>query len=305
MIVAWLAAQALPAWAKPPAGKAQSTYASPKEATLALFEAVKAKDKEAVLAVLGPEARDILESGDEVADARRMEDFANRMAEGTRIVWENDEKAQLRIGTADWPFPIPLVKQGDLWRFQTAAGRDEILNRRIGKDELDAIESCRAYVEAQREYHRRDRDGDGAVGYAQRLRSTAGKKDGLFWIEGETVAGPLARLASEAKAEGYGEVKPGDKEGSIKPYHGYYFRVLTRQGPHAAAGRFDYMVNGRMLSGFALIAWPSRWGSSGIMTFIVNQDGKVYEKNLGKDTEKAVRAIREFDPDSSWSLVPE
>lgn len=287
--------------------KKQNTYATAKEAALALYDAVKANDKKALQMLFGQEASDILDSGDEVAASQRRKELAEHMSEGTRLEYESEAKAIVRIGKADWPLPIPLVRKGERWLFDTAAGKEQILSRRIGKNEIYTIETCRAYVAAQIDYYRKDWDGDGVAEFAQRLRSSEGKRDGLVWIEGgNEPGGPLAGLVTRAKAEGYfaeavSQESPGHT--SLRPFHGYYYRILKHQGGHAPAGKFDYVINGHMISGFALVAWPARWGSSGIMTFIINQDGKVYQKNLGKQTTELVRAITTFNPDDSWTPV--
>jgi hypothetical protein len=212
------------------------------------------------------------------------------------------------VGEDNWPSPIPIVKDGSQWRFDTAAGLEEILNRHIGEDELSAILTCRAYVLAQWEYFT-EANGtaqDGLAVYAQKFVSTPGKRDGLYW---ETPSGakpsPLGSLVAQARAEGYAAGQPRPAGAPKRPYHGYYFKILKRQGAHAPGGRFGYVLNGNMIAGYALIAYPDKWGSSGIMTFIVNQQGRVYQKNLGPKTAELAAAIVEYDPDTSWKLVTE
>ena len=205
-------------------------------------------------------------------------------------------KAVFSIGNEDYPYPIPLVKKGQVWRFDTRAGKEELLNRRIGRNELEVIEILRAYVDAQREYATTDWDGDGKSEFAQKIRSTPGKKDGLYWAakEGEKLS-PLGPLAAKAAKEGY------SKESTA--LHGYHFRILKGQGKDAEGGAFDYLVNGKMLLGFAMVAYPAQYGSSGIMTFIVNQNGIVYQKDLGKNSSKVAAAMKLFNPDKSWKKV--
>ena len=217
---------------------------------------------------------------------------------------ETNERAVLVIGNREWPFPIPLVKQGGAWRFDTEAGAEEILNRRIGRNELGAIEVCRAHVDAQREYASKDRNGDGILEYASRFRSSPGQRDGLYWPVGpDEETSPMGPLMASAQAEGYfTQQLPGHER---QPYHGYYYRILTRQGEDAPGGAYDYIVRDRMIGGFALVAFPAKYGASGIMTFIVNQDGVVYQSDLGPDTEAIARQMTEFNPDTNWKRVPE
>jgi hypothetical protein len=240
-----------------------------------------------------------------VQAAAEFEEFTKHVAEKTSLVKENDSKAIIHIGNENWPFPIPLVKTNGQWFFDTEAGKEEVLNRRIGEDELTAILVCRTYVNAQREYVLKDWDGDGILAYAQKLRSDTGKKNGLFWrhAPGEAVS-PLGELVAQARMEGYKKEKSVFKEQPV-PFHGYYFKTLTRQGKNAPGGNYDYIINGNMVGGFALIAFPSNWGKSGVMTFIVNQQGKVFQKNLGPDTLKMAQDVDTYDPDETWTLVKE
>jgi len=275
---------------------AQQSFKSPQEAVDALVTAAKSRDRRAVLTVLGPDAADIVSSGDTVADdaarARVLEAYDAKH----EVVMEGADKAVLVIGSEDWPFPIPLLRKDDAWRFDTAAGRDEILFRRIGRNELSAIQVCLAYVDAQEDYADKGVAGNGV--YAQRIVSTAGKKDGLYWpAEAGADTSPLGELAAAAAAEGY---RPG---GGRMPYHGYYFKVLTKQGPSASGGLIDYVVNGKMIGGFALIAYPAQYGNSGVMTFLVNHQGIVYEKDLGPDTARLASGTAEFNPDSGWQRI--
>jgi hypothetical protein len=277
---------------------AQQDFKTPDEAASALSNAAKAGDRKAILTVLGPDGQDIVSSGDEVADAATRQKFVAAYDAKHRIAMEGDNKAILVIGQEDFPLPIPLVRKDGLWRFDTAAGREEILFRRIGRDELDAIQSCLAYVDAQNEYAERDRSGAGANTYAQRIISAPGKKDGLYWptSQGED-ASPLGELIAEATAQGY---RPG---GGRTPFHGYYFKILTKQGPAAPGGELDYIVRGKMIGGFALVAYPAEYRNSGVMTFMVNHTGNVFQKDLGPDTAKLAERMTSFNPDQSWTKV--
>ncbi|HUI45912.1 MAG TPA: DUF2950 domain-containing protein [Nitrospirota bacterium] len=292
-------------WSMPlMAAASQKLFSSPEDALKGLVEAVKAKDKAALDQIFGPFAKD-LRSSDEVQAATEFEEFAKHIAEKTSLVKENDSKVIIYIGNESWPFPIPLVKINDQWFFDTVAGKEEILNRRIGEDELTAILVCHTYVKAQREYALKDWNGDGILAYAQKLRSDPGKKNGLFWrhAPGEAMS-PLGELVAQARMEGYKKGKSVFKEQPI-PFHGYYFKILTQQGEHAPGGKYTYIINGNMVGGFGLVAFPSEWGKSGIMTLIVNQQGKVFQKNLGPDTLKIAQEIQSFDPDETWTPVKE
>jgi len=286
------------------AATSQKLFSSPEDALKGLAEAVKTKNKAALDPIFGPAYKELL-SGDAVQDAAESEEFAKHMAEKAGFMKESDSRMVLLIGKENWPFPIPLIKKGGQWSFDTEAGREEILNRRIGEDELTAILVCRSYVKAQREYAVKDWDNDGVVAYAQKLRSEPGKKDGLFWkrVQGEPVS-PLGELIAQARMEGYKKEKSVFKEEQT-PFHGYNFKILMKQGENAPGGKYDYIINGNMVGGFALVAFPSNWGKSGIMTFIVNQRGTVYQKNLGKDTLKIVQNMDQYDPDATWTGVKE
>jgi hypothetical protein len=280
------------------AESSQKSFKSPEEAVKALTEAVKGNDARKLLAIFGPAGKELISSGDEVADKTGREHFVKAYEETNKLVNENDTKIVLHVGNGDWPFPIPVVKKGEYWLFDTIAGREEILNRRIGRNELNAIQVCLAYVDAQREYVLKDRDGDKVLEYAQRIISKKGEKSGLYWDakEGEPQS-PLGPLIAKAATEGYSGERP---VGRRSPYHGYYYRILKSQGKNAPGGEYDYLVKDKMIGGFALVAYPAEYGNSGIMTFTVNQDGVVYEKNLGKDTEKIAAAMKKFDPDKTW-----
>jgi Protein of unknown function (DUF2950) len=274
---------------------AQQSYKTPDEAVSALVTAAKANDVKAVLTVLGPEGEDIVSSGDPVADEGVRKEFVAAYDEKHELKADGGY-AILIIGKDDFPFPIPLVRKDDAWRFDTEAGRTEVLYRRIGANELNTIQACLAYVDAQNEYADKDR-GDGVGVYAQRVISQPGKKDGLYW---PTAAGeeesPLGDLVAEAATEGYRPRGGGERT----PFHGYYYKILTRQGPAAPGGVLDYVVKGKMIGGFALVAWPAEYGNSGVMTFIVNHNGTVYEKDLGSRTAQVAAGMSAYNPDSSW-----
>jgi hypothetical protein len=277
----------------------QKTFASPEEAVKALIDAAKAGNQEELMAIFGPAAREVLSSGDAIEDKAVRERFIKAYGAKNALVRDGDAKAVLQIGTEEWPFPIPIVKKGQQWSFDTKKGKEELINRRIGRNELNTVQTCLAYVDAQREYAAKDRDGDGLFEYAQKFVSTPGTKDGLYW---EAKAGeeesPLGDFAARATQEGY-------KKTSNKPipYHGYFFKILKAQGKNAPGGAYDYLVKGRMIGGFGMVAYPANYGVSGVMTFVVNHDGIVYEKNLGKDTAKIAQAIKLFNPDKTWRKV--
>ena len=275
---------------------AQEQFDTPDDAVNALVSAAKSGDAKAIIAVLGPEGEAVVSSGDPVADSNTREKFVSAYEAKHAIELEGNGTQTLIIGEDDWPFPIPLISNGGKWQFDTKEGLGEILRRRIGRNELSAVEVSLAYVQAQNEYATLDPEDLGRGVYAQRIVSRTGKKDGLYWptAEGETPS-PLGELAAQASAEGY---KAGEKP---IPYHGYYYRILTRQGAGAPGGAYDYLVKGKMKGGFALIAVPAEYGNSGIMTFMVNHDGVVLEKDLGPDTTKLARKIDAFAPDQGWS----
>ena len=275
---------------------AQQAYPSPEQAAAGLAAAVKTGTRSALIKVFGRNGADIIESGDDVADAEARQRFLSAYEAKHSIKAEGNKKATLLLGTDDFPFPIPLVNYNTGWEFDAAAGRREILYRRIGRNELNAIQTALAFVDAQNEYAEKDR-GNGAGVYAQRIVSTPGKKDGLFWRD-DSDPSPLGGLAAKASAEGY--KASGDQS---EPYHGYYFRILTAQGPDAPGGALNYVVKGKMIGGFGLIAYPAEYGNSGVMTFVVNHAGTVYEKDLGKRTEAIAKRIYLFDPDQTWKKV--
>jgi hypothetical protein len=282
------------AWSAPTL--AQEQFKTPDAAVDALVGAAKGGDTKALIGVLGPDGQAIVSSGDPVADSNTREKFIAAYDAKHAIEAEGDGTQTLIIGDDNWPFPIPLVNNGGKWQFDSKQGLDEILSRRIGKNELSVIQVAQAYVQAQNEYAALDPAGRGRGVYAQRIVSRPGKKDGLYWptAEGEQPS-PLGELAAQASAEGY---KAG--KGPI-PFHGYYYRILTRQGAGAPGGAYDYLVKGKMKGGFALIAFPAEYGNSGIMTFMVNHDGSVLEKDLGPKTAKLARRIDSFAPDQTWA----
>ncbi|MFM1892608.1 MAG: hypothetical protein RLZ44_1685 [Pseudomonadota bacterium] len=290
-------------WAQEPATPASAAaspdFASPEAAANALADAVRAEDPQAILALMGPEADEWLFSGDDVADRADWMRFLEAWDRRHAVAKSDAAQATLLVGDDDWAFPAPIVKIGERWAFDGEAGREEVTLRRVGRNELDAIQTLLAIVDAQREYAAEDADGDGFNAYASRFISSPGKKDGLYWaVQPGEEQSPLGPLVGEAADEGYGkETNPGEP----RPYHGYHYRLLTGQGPDAPGGAYDYLVNGRLLGGFAVVAYPARYGVSGIMTLMVNHGGVVYQKDLGDDTAVAATAITSFNPDASWA----
>ena len=274
----------------------QKTFASAEEAVKALIDAAKAGNQAELLAIFGPAAKDVLSSGDAVEDQTVRERFVKAYESKNALVQDGDAKAVLQIGPHDWPFPIPIVKKNQQWSFDTKKGKEELNNRRIGRNELNTIQTSLAYVDAQREFAAKDRDGDGLFEYAQKFLSTPGAKDGLYWEAkpGEEES-PFGDLFARATREGYKKT-----DNKPVPYHGYYFKILKAQGKDATGGAYEYVVKGRMIGGFGLVAYPANYGVSGVMTFVVNHDGVVYEKNLGKDTAKTAQAMKLFNPDKTW-----
>lgn len=280
----------------------QESFNTPQDAVNVLVTAAENDDTNAMHAIFGPEGRRLV-SPDAVQAAESYKMFVQRLKEKVQMVTNSDSVICLLLGNDSWPFPIPLEKEDGQWLFDTEAGKQEILNRRIGMDELGAIAVCRAYVEAQREYASQDRNGDGILEYARYLHSDPGTHDGLFWpaAPGEDLS-PLGPLIVSARMEGYHHAARM-MNSEQAPYHGYYFKVLTRQGRHALGGKYNYIINGHMIGGFALVAWPAEWRDTGVMTFIVNQQGKVYQCNLGPKTAKIAAKMSEFDPDKRWTPV--
>ena len=281
------------------AGKAQQSFNSPEEAADALVVAVTKGDKNDLLGVLGKQGEKLINSGDAVADKLGREKFIAKYQEAHKIVNQDDTKAMLYIGEDEWPFLIPIVKQESSWKFDAQEGEQEFLNRRIGKNELDTIQAVLAFADAQREYYLEDRDGDGVLEYATKFRSSKGKKDGLYWPtkEGEQES-PLGPLVAGARTEGY-TVKKGEKT----PYHGYYYKILNGQGEGASGGAYSYMAKGQMIGGFALIAFPARYGVSGVKSFLINHEGVVYETDMGPNTSRIAEKMTRFNPDSNTQMV--
>ncbi len=278
----------------------QKSFSSPEEAVKSLVAAVRANDMEEMLAILSPGSRELISSGDDVADRAGREKFLKAYDQMNTLQQESADKMVLSIGADNWPLPIPIVKKGATWFFDIREGKREILNRRIGRNELHVMDVLHAYVDAQHEYASKDCRGGGKVEFAQRLISTEGERDGLYWEakEGEEES-PLGPLVARAAKEGYG------KESDLSPFHGYYFKILNGQGKHTKGGAYNYVVKGRMILGFALVAYPAEYGNSGIMTFMVNQEGTIYEKNLGKNTKRIAEAMKIFDPDKTWKKTKE
>ena len=274
------------------------TFATPDEAVRALMDTVKAGDLPALVAIFGPKGQDLVDTSDPATGRRNREVFLVAMAEGWRLSDAGPDRKELVLGNEEWPFPVPLVKSAAGWSFDAAAGREEILDRRIGRNELAVIGVLRAYVTAQRVYARTGHDGKPAGLFARRLGSDPGTQNGLYWPAARCGRlSPLGELIAQAADEGY---RRGQGGGGPSPFHGYYFHILEGQGRSARGGAADYVVNGEMSGGFALVAWPVHYGASGIMTFVVSQDGTVYEKDLGPGTDAAARAITRYDPDDTW-----
>jgi len=291
----WLVAALSIAGAATAAG--QRTFGSPEAAADALVDAVGKGDVKAMQAILGPGSQALLQSGDAVADRLGRERFVQIYGEAHRIDRQGDARAVLLVGKDEWPMPIPLVKAATGWRFDARQGREEVLNRRIGRNELSTIQAVLAYVDAQREYYLRNPSNDKLLHYAQRFGSAKGKRDGLYFPTGPgEPPSPLGPLYASAKAAGY--QKSGD--GLPTPYHGYRYRILKGQGPNAPGGAYSYLAQGRMIGGFALIAWPASYGNSGVMTFMVNHEGVVYERDLGPDTASVAGKVSRFDPGAGW-----
>ncbi len=281
------------------AHSAQKTFQSPEAAVDALVKACKEFNKKALSALLGPGSESLISTGDDVDDRQNMEAFVKSYEEKNSLVTGSGGKVTLHIGNDDWPFPIPVVRAGKNWRFDTRAGKEEIQNRIVGENELSAIQVCLAIADAQREFSDIMRDLTGKPEYAQLLESTKGMKNGLYWeaAQGEEPS-PLGPLVARARSEGYSE-----EEGFPSPYHGYFYRILKGQGKNASGGAYDYLNKGKMIGGFAIVGYPASYGISGVYTIIVNHDGVVYRKNLGKNTKSVAMAMKKFDPDKTWKKV--
>lgn len=278
---------------------APRSFPTPDAAVNALATAVRAGDKAQLLSILGTDGRSLITSGDAVADKEAGRVFIEKFDRSHSLTTEGDARATLVVGEDRWPFPIPVVKKAAGWAFDTAAGKDEILARRVGQNELDAIQVCLAYVDAQREYRELNPEGSAPAHYARLLVSSPGKRDGLYWPATDGAPeSPLGPRVGGLAGEGY-----QFQSGKLAPYHGYFYRILTAQGRHAQGGAINYLVNGKLYGGFAIVAWPARYGDSGIMTFLVNHDGVVLQKDLGKDSGSLAKAMSRYDPDSSWSAA--
>ena len=288
------------AFAAAPAPTTQQSYATAEEAAAALATAARTHDIGALEAVLGPDSAKLISSGDRYADRERESRFAEAYDQKHALAPQGDGRMELAIGNDDWPLPIPIVQKDGRWLFDTKAGAQEIIDRRIGRNELAAIRVALAYVDAQKDYFARMKQQTGTGFYAERLISTPGHKDGLYWPAAGGTDSPFESVVAEAEEEGYAGAFTGTH---AIPYQGYNFRVLRGQGPEAPGGAISYVRSGRMTEGFALIAWPAQYGSSGVMTFQVGQDGVVFQKDLGPGTARDATAITRFDPDLSWARV--
>ena len=270
----------------------QKTFSSAEDATNALVTAAQNNDEKAMLDILGPEGKQIVSSGDQTEDALHRANFVQKYQEMHRLVKEPDGTTTLYIGAENWPTPIPLVSKSNSWYFDTEAGKQEILYRRIGRNEISAIRVCQELVAAEKEYHSTQHNE-----YAQKIFSDEGQHNGLYWkaAAGEPQS-PIGPLVASAVAKGYSK----SLEGAPTPYRGYYYLILTRQGRNAPGGAKSYIVNGKMTEGFAFVAYPAEYRSSGVMTFIVSEDGVVYQKDLGRKTDVLAKAMKEYNPNSSW-----
>ena len=283
-----------------PSAPGPASYDSPKAAADALVQAVAANDVPALLAIFGPSGEKIVTSADKVKDENDREKFTALAREKTNVEVDakNPHRAILTIGAEDWPFPVAIVETNKKWQFATKEGLREVLYRRIGQDEIDAMEVCRGYVEAQVEYATEVHDGSGLRQYARRILSTPGTKDGLAWYDADgKTAGPIGEEVAKAIEEGYSD--------RTHPYHGYFFKILMAQGPAAPHGELDYVIQGKMIGGFALVAWPAEHRVTGVKTFIINHDGVLYEKDLGPDTAKIAGEMTAYNPDKTWKRVPD
>jgi len=299
--LAWTLAVAAQSTSKPapaPAAPAVKTFDTPQQAADALVTAAAAFDVAAIEALFGPHGRELVATGDSVQDKSRVDEFSARAREKTSVAVDpaNANRAILIVGSNDWPMPVPIVRKNGKWSFDAAAGRIEILNRRVGSNELDAIDICRGFVEAQHEYALTKHDGAEVNQYAQRIIATPGKQDGLAWKNPDgTWGGPVGEGVARAISEGYSE--------KTEPYHGYFYKVLKGQGPNAPLGQMDYVIKGVMIGGFALVAAPAEYGVTGVMTFMVSNDGVVYQKDFAAESLTNFKTMERFDPDKTWTPV--
>ena len=274
------------------------TFATPREAVTALQQAAAANNQTGLRAIFGP-VFDEIANPDLVQRKNEMTAFGTALRQTNRLVAVGEKKMTLEFGPENTAFPVPLIESSGRWFFDGKAGAEELINRRIGQNELDVLEAARTYVQAQREYAGRDRDDDKVLEYAQKFHSTPGAKDGLHWpFDLDGTMSPLGPLVAEAEAVGYRKRAEGERQ----PFHGYYFQILTRQGKHAPGGKYNYIINKNMIGGFALVAWPAEYGVTGVMTFVVNQEGRVLEKDLGERTARIASGMKEYDPDDTWSV---
>ena len=277
----------------------QQSFPSPEAGVQALMDAAKSNDTKTMLQILGPEAQSFINTGDPVSDRASRARFVQDYEEAHMLVQSGDTKVILQVGKDEWPFPIPLVKGSTSWRFNAKEGKEELLNRNIGRNELDVIQVCLAYVDAQREYYMRNPQRNALLQYASKFMSTKGKRDGLYWATtADEPPSPMGPFVARARREGYKHTA-----GKPTPYHGYYYKILTGQGPSAPGGAYDYVVRGKMIGGFAMVAYPAQYGSSGITTFIVNHDGVVYQKDLGPNTTALAQSMTKFNPDETWKKL--
>jgi hypothetical protein len=285
-----------------PAGVA--TYPSCKAAAGAFITAVKANDSEQLRRILGEKASDLLSTGDPARDEQSRLHFIKNYDTAHAITYETKDRATLTVGTKAWPLPFPIVRTNGVWYFDAEAGAQELAYRRIGHNELDAMKVMRALIDAQKAYAATGHDGQPAGAYAQRIRSKPGTQNGLYWdVADDETPSPAGDLIAEATSEGAGEGETLPN-GKPTPFHGYYYRILRKQGDHAGGGAKDYVADGRMTGGFAILAWPADYGHSGVMTFMADKRGRLWQSDLGQDTETAAKSLRTFDPDTNWRRVP-
>ena len=296
----WIAATASSIEIAAQAGQPR-TFSSAEDAARALVDTVKKGDLDGLVAIFGQDGKDLLDSSDPAAARMNRDVFTAAAAEQWHLVDDAADRKTLAIGGEDWPFPVPIVKEGNAWHFDTAAGKEEVLARRIGRNELAAMDTIRAYVTAQRRYAAQGHDNNPSGVYAAKFRSDPGKENGLYWAAASgQKRSPLGDMVADAAEDG----RPvGGDRTQPSPFNGYYFRILTSQGPAATGGAKSYVVNGQMSGGFALIAWPAQYDASGVMTFIVNQDGVIREKDLGASTDAAARKVNAYNPDRSWRAI--
>ncbi|WP_051534678.1 DUF2950 domain-containing protein [Deefgea rivuli] len=274
---------------------AAQQFASPEAAGEALLQAAEHKDSKALQQLFGKNSLDLIRSGDPVADANSYSAFANQYREAHQWTAVSEQRKILEIGSEQNPFAIPLVRKNKQWEFDLQAGRAELLTRRIGLNELSTIEAIKSYAAAQREYYLMQPEGNALLHYADRFASSPDRRDGLYWPANSGKESPLGPFFASAAKEGYAKAN--------SPYHGYHFKILKQQGPAAAGGAYQYVENGKMFGGFAIVAWPANYGNSGVMSFISNQDGTIYQRNLGKDSAKMAQKMTSFNPDKSWKII--